>query len=619
MKKRYDLDTPDLAPDLEWMLSGGQVSSALLLERLLQEYYPRIFQLAYAILDDRVSAGQAARQVFVEAMLSTHRSAEASGVAVWLYRIAWKVCQKAQAQRKARLAFANNLPTGRRKEAPPSAPLNEVEDAGLWQAIDTLDVFPRRVLILNLLQGWPVELISQVTGAFQPEVAEALVSAQRSLSDSCPDASPPEAELSQVLQHLFSLRWPAPIPDELELDALATEIGKIISARKKRIKPVATFLEISLLAVLVLVVSGFLIWAGRGEKDSQSAAVALQATPSRLAGFKSSGTPASTYRYKPTIESPLMPRSYDFIPLPTSTATPAGVLYISQEGEELANIASRLGVSADDLRRLNRIHEDEKVAHGQLLYIPGSLPELTLRSTTAIPQPLATLPLETPASSEDITRLMFPGDPTYYTVWFDALLFMHPQLPFSDVQDVLRIQLWLSDDQALLIGGPLGEDPREVLLQDRDKIYIARPGEGNPWFQIANTLEGDMNIDPRLLYGAVSLLRRPSSFGYQKYLLSGEEIVAGRSAWKITELDEQMAPVVEMSIDKEIGFILKYSRNQEPPGDRERRAFVPLEAIIASIEYNVDFPQELFNPSLPWRGGYAWNHSAIPQRVVDAP
>ena len=75
-----------------------------------------------------------------------------------------------------------------------------------------------------------------------------------------------------------------------------------------------------------------------------------------------------------------MPRSYDFIPAPTSTPTPAGVLYSSQPGEGLAHIASQLGVPLDDLRRLNRIHADEQVAHGQFLYIPGSLSELNLET-----------------------------------------------------------------------------------------------------------------------------------------------------------------------------------------------------------------------------------------------
>ena len=189
---------------------------------------------------------------------------------------------------------------------------------------------------------------------------------------------------------------------------------------------------------------------------------------------------------------------------------------------------------------------------------------------------MSTLPLETPASPAEIAALMFPGDPTYYTVWIDALLFMHPQLPFSDVQDVLRIQLWLSDDQALLIGGPLSEEPREVLLQDRDEIFIARPGEANPWFQPADSLGGPPDFDLRLLYGATALLRRPSTYGYEKYQLSGEETIAGRPAWKVAVLDDQMAPEVEISIDKETGFILKYRASRSlPRRPRDTRLFAP--------------------------------------------
>ena len=214
---------------------------------------------------------------------------------------------------------------------------------------------------------------------------------------------------------------------------------------------------------------------------------------------------------------------------------------------------------------------------------------------------------------------MFPREPTYYTVWFDAVLYMRRQLPFSDANDVFHIQLWLSDDQVLLIGGPWGEDPREVLLLDQEKSFIARPGEASPWFQIASAIGREAVIDPRLVYGAISLLKGPSSYGYPKYQFAGEDRIAGRPAWKITELDDQMAPIVELSVDKETGFILKFDRKQDRVLDRETRAYAPEEVKILAVEYNVDFPQELFNPRLPWRGGYAWNHTGVPQRPVEIP
>jgi hypothetical protein len=143
-------------------------------------------------------------------------------------------------------------------------------------------------------------------------------------------------------------------------------------------------------------------------------------------------------------------------------------------------------------------------------------------------------------------------------------------------------------------------------------MYVARPGDGNPWFRPAETLDGQSMIDPRLLYGAISLLEHSSYYQNSVYRLNGEERIAGRPSWKIVEINEQMLTVEEFSIDKETSFILKYTRTKDKPIDREDIAYFPQEAIISAIEFNVDFPQELFNPRLPWRGGYTRDHTAQP-------
>ena len=208
---------------------------------------------------------QAARQVFVEAMLAAHRYTETMSVDGWLYRIAWEVCLRAASRRRSRPDTSDSLRSGLQ------------EDACLWRAVEALAIYPQRALGLNLLLGWSVELISQVTGAPAPHVAEVLQSARRALHASCPHAASSDAELSQELARLFSQRWSAPAPDELDLAALAVEIGKATSARKRRVKPLATFLEVSLLAVLVLAAGSFLILAGRGEEEAPAAAVARQA------------------------------------------------------------------------------------------------------------------------------------------------------------------------------------------------------------------------------------------------------------------------------------------------------------------------------------------------------
>jgi hypothetical protein len=212
---------------------------------------------------------------------------------------------------------------------------------------------------------------------------------------------------------------------------------------------------------------------------------------------------------------------------------------------------------------------------------------------------------------------MYPENLTFNTVWFDAILFMRPQLPFSGLQDILRIQLWMSEDQVLLLGGAVKNDPEEILLWASDMSYIARPGEGNPWFEPVNTIVDDMSIDLRLIYGAVALLK--SGYNGQEYQFIGEERIGGRPAWKISELDDKMTPIAEISLDKETGFILRYRRDPSYPLDRESRAYLPQEAMITALEYDVDFPQDLFSPTLPWRGGYAWDPSGKPIRVMSTP
>ena len=72
---------------------------------------------------------------------------------------------------------------------------------------------------------------------------------------------------------------------------------------------------------------------------------------------------------------------------------------------------------------------------------------------------------------------------------------MNPQRPFSDQQQQLRIQLWLSEDQALLLGGPAGEEPYDVLLWVNGDNYVASPVVASPWLRHAGNLPGELLID----------------------------------------------------------------------------------------------------------------------------
>ena len=143
MKNRYDLETPDLTPDLEWMLSSKQVSSSLLLDRLLEDYFSSIFQIVFSILDDRDEAHRVAQDIIVRALLAAHDYTGTGKAEVWLYRIAWKLCLKAYQQRKARLTRVQVLPSLREISTDEANSLEPAKGVPLWQAVDALDELPR--------------------------------------------------------------------------------------------------------------------------------------------------------------------------------------------------------------------------------------------------------------------------------------------------------------------------------------------------------------------------------------------------------------------------------------------------------------------------------------------
>ena len=41
--------------------------------------------------------------------------------------------------------------------------------------------------------------------------------------------------------------------------------------------------------------------------------------------------------------------------------------------------------------------------------------------------------------------------------------------------------------------------------------------------------------------------------------------------------------------------------------------------VVTSIAFNVNFPQELFNAKLPWRGGFARDYSGQPETPGTTP
>jgi hypothetical protein len=99
-----------------------------------------------------------------------------------------------------------------------------------------------------------------------------------------------------------------------------------------------------------------------------------------------------------------------------------------------------------------------------------------------------------------------------------------------------------------------------------------------------------------------------------EFVVLGESQTAGRDSWVVSQLNTDGERVGVLQLDQETGFILRYHRITEPDTNMESGMFpqVPDEVVVNSIAFNIDFPQELFDISLPWRGGYAVDHTGKP-------
>ena len=93
-------ETPELSPDLEWMLQGRQASPSLILETLVHEYSAQVTRLTYSILDDPSQAVYAALDTFAAVLENRHRYYGKLGVRLFIFAQAIEVCRRYLRERR---------------------------------------------------------------------------------------------------------------------------------------------------------------------------------------------------------------------------------------------------------------------------------------------------------------------------------------------------------------------------------------------------------------------------------------------------------------------------------------------------------------------------------------
>ena len=608
----FDL-TPQYAPDLEWMLQSGQVPRELLLEALLQEYYPRVYHLALSILDDRTAAQDAAGLTFARALLDQHRYRSQDGVEFWLFRIALEACRRFQKRLQFRRALKALLPHWSKPHDFGDSCPETLQDAQLWLALDGLEDHARQLALLHFANGWQPERIAAFFDAPEREV-EALLAAVRQLVaappqldsvllDTLPSEDPlPPEQIDPCLVQSLGRRWPAQDFSPLELETQAAHILRRLRWLGFRQTKALAALELGLLALIILLAFAT-IWGA-----NILSGVSPTPTPSG---------PLPTYLVTKLVYQVVTSTPYPNLS-PLQTGTPIQVARSSytvvEPGETLTDVADRLDVTVEDLRFWNRLPDDAEILAGQRLIDPQYARLLQLPAPTPV-TPVEPLPtLESPITTQKLIDRLNQRNQTSNNFWFDASIIDYGPQSYLGPARLTRVQAWAGENQALALVGAYGALPDQVILiPGNNGQFLANPAADAYWFSEWRAFE-DFNIpalqpinqfsealfNPHLLYQASNLD------------VLGREDLSGRSTLKLGLFASDGSQISRLWVDDRIGQIIR--RIDYRAGD------VPvIEYRINSFSPNLDFPPELFDLRLPWRGGFAQDSRGAPLNLNAPP
>lgn len=627
-----DLDT-ELLPDLDWMLQSGEASPEMLAEALIGAYHAPVYRLALSLLESPEQAAHLAREAFISALLNAYRypssrfggsgrsgshansSATRSdgdgggdgedGIRAWLFSQVIDVYVKEKGREVRRQTPTPNvgIPAVLPNPAPPA--LNSLEMERMFHLVDRLPLSERLPLLLSAVQGSSPAEIARVLKRPEHTIRNLLKFTRRNIYEALPrpaDGALPVSSFETQLAVALGARWPAPefttaddarLIDEVSEQARQRNTGRSRQARVKETTIIAAVIGL----VLVLAWGYNLLFPE--PLPTPQAANPLASAPKVVTQI---------------VYVTSTPRRQPYPPYPE------GVFYTVQAGDTLALVAARLGVAPANLAVLNRLPPGGELSPGQNLLIPGRIPPGAAPVPTFVPTPLPS-PLPGDASVERVFKQFGEFSNAMHSIWLDLLYVYYGPSGYLGPTQVYRIQAWITDGRTLLLGGPAGQDPAEALLMYEHETYIAYPGQGRPWFTPARNggeLEGNRMFWLLLTALGVSDQSYPNSLlhtlaGTQS-LVSGSDTLYGRPALIVDQFDRANFLSARLWYDAQTG--LQTRREQY---SSQAAGELIYEVQVTGLEVDVLFPAELFDPWLPWRGGYAMDYTGRPVPVDDSP
>lgn len=596
----------DFAPDLNYLLHSEQVPPEVVLEALVQEFYPQIFYLALTLLHENRAARRAVEEIFIRAVAerSSYQPEQAAGQ--WLQRLALRVLQQvAEPQprlHKIEMALGTSLRLRRANGD------RQQHDTPLWAALDNLQTLERWCAVLYFVHNWPVSYLAEVLGAPPHKIEHILAKVRHTLLNTgrlggeAVPLNPLEADV--LLQARLKERWQFPLFTEGQLQEVATQLANRALRRSQKRQRFTFTIEIALVILLVALGGGG-IWGvtrlsakGGGPSDGTPPTEDQEAAQTPTSIFWRVAT-----EYAPHQGDALGPPSTSQAVL-FNQAVKESDFVIVQEGDTLETLAKRIGVTEQALRELNRLPEGMPLLAGMRLLNPARLP-----MDTPVPFPaLPPLPNDLSLTLEEIIT----QPPPYTTVWFEALIWERRNPSESGAPPPLRLQMWHSPSVALVLAGRDAVLPEEVYLRHRTVTWLARPLIQGTWlapWQLAGEYSSPIRNQIQAL--EESLLAPQTLASSSMLQARGHEEQSGVLALVVDQFDAGGRWISRIWVDERSGFFLRRAFYGPEGGE----PLLLVDYVVLRVAYQVPFPPLLFDPRLPWRGGFAAEASGAPQAL----
>jgi DNA-directed RNA polymerase specialized sigma24 family protein len=584
--------TPDLGSesgtDLEWMLHTSQAPLPVLASALVEEFYPPVYRLALALLHEPEQARRALPDLFSAALQQRHRYTGREPAPVWLFQ---RVLERLLSRSPTRSlhTFSHHLRPQPRSDPPPIQPEHPTE-AALWACVDRLPLPSRALLFLTQVLGWDVSQAGQALQLEQEQAGTLLLQARgRCTAASAWEGVPGDAPVRspEWLRESLQRHWPA--PEALAPEALAALAAQAAARAERQAhgsRKVILVKEVGLVALTVALV-GSALW-GMSQLDPQ---------PPLEEGLFLTHTTRPTGTREPT---PTPTRAFYSEPFPQ------GVFYTVLPGDTWEQAAARLGTSAAELLRLNRIPPDAPPEIGQRLLIPG---RLTPQAVPAGASPEFFQPTPAPPLSSEVTleEAFLRLEQTFYrdTLWMDVRVraYAPPGISASPVS--YQLQLWLKQGTGETAGmaGREGEPPSLAFIQPMG--VSVKPNSREPWFRPVpeSAFHEAMVLPMRILYQAVPFGGH-LPFTPEQMENQGYDPAYGTPTLMFTGGNRSGETEFRVWLDARTGWPVR-----QQTFIREK---LVLDVEFAGIDTHFPFPYGVFDPWLPWRGGFAANANGDP-------